>query len=288
MTTTDWQHAGHYFSYRDHRIFYRREGDGPPLLLIHGFPTAGWDWHLIWQPLTRHFELIAPDMIGFGFSDKPRAYEYSIMDQADLHEALMEHLGLSQVHVLAHDYGDTVAQELLARQLSIEEQFIMDSVCFLNGGLFPDAHRPRPIQRLLMSPLGPYLTPFLGRNSLARTFRRIFGPDTQPTDADLDHFWQLVDQQDGKQVIPRLIHYMAEREKYETRWVGALERSNIPMRLIDGAADPISGAHMAARYREAVPKADVVLLENIGHYPQVEAPEAVVQHYLAFRGKSAG
>lgn len=283
MTPTDWQQAGHYFSYRDHRIFYRREGDGPPLLLIHGFPTAGWDWHLIWQPLARHFELIAPDMIGFGFSDKPRDYEYSIMDQADLHEALMEHLGLSQVHVLAHDYGDTVAQELLARQLSIEEQFTMRSVCFLNGGLFPGAHRPRPIQRLLMSRLGPSLTPFLGRKSLSRTFRRIFGPQSAPSAADLDHFWQLVDHGNGKRVIPKLIHYMAEREKFEARWVGALERSNIPMRLIDGAADPISGAHLAERYRRAVPKADVVLLDAIGHYPQVEAPEAVVRHYLAFR-----
>lgn len=282
MTPTDWRQAGAYFEYRGHRIFYRQEGQGPPLLLLHGFPTASWDWHRIWAPLARRFELIAPDMIGFGFSEKPVDYDYTIMDQADLHEALMQHLGHSQVHVLAHDYGDTVAQELLARQLSIEEQFTMLSVCFLNGGLFPGAHRPRLIQRLLMSRFGPSLTPFLGRKSLARTFQRIFGPQSQPSAADLDHFWQLVDHGNGKRVIPKLIHYMAEREKFEARWVGALARSNIPMRLIDGAADPISGAHLAERYRTAVPKADVVLLDAIGHYPQVEAPEAVVQHYLAF------
>jgi pimeloyl-ACP methyl ester carboxylesterase len=58
-----------------------------------------------------------------------------------------------------------------------------------------------------------------------------------------------------------------------------------PLTLIDGAADPISGAHMAARYRELVPRADVTLLEGIGHYPQVEAPGAVVEAYSAFRAR---
>ena len=56
-------------------------------------------------------------MIGFGWSDKPRNYAYSIMDQADLHEGLLSDLGVRKALVLAHDYGDTVAQELLARDL---------------------------------------------------------------------------------------------------------------------------------------------------------------------------
>jgi pimeloyl-ACP methyl ester carboxylesterase len=57
----------------------------------------------------------------------------------------------------------------------------------------------------------------------------------------------------------------------------------VPLRVIDGAADPISGAHMVARYRELLADADTVLLAGIGHYPQTEAPEQVLQHYLAFR-----
>ena len=65
--------------------------------------------------------------------------------------------------------------------------------------------------------------------------------------------------------------------------VTAMQATTLPMRVIDGAFDPISGAHMVARYRELVPNPDCVLLEAIGHYPQVEAPDAVLQHYLAFR-----
>ncbi len=112
-----WRAAGAHFDYRGQRIYYRDSGASakPALLLIHGFPSASWDWHDLWAPLAERFRLIAPDMIGFGFSAKPRGWGYSIHDQADLHLALCARLGVSEVHVLAHDYGVSVAQELLAR-----------------------------------------------------------------------------------------------------------------------------------------------------------------------------
>ncbi len=66
-----------------------------------------------------------------------------------------------------------------------------------------------------------------------------------------------------------------------------MQRGEVPMRVIDGEVDPISGAHMVERYRELVPDADTVLLPNIGHYPQIEAPVQVLKHYLAFRERFA-
>ena len=64
--------------------------------------------------------------------------------------------------------------------------------------------------------------------------------------------------------------------------MGALIEAKIPLRLINGAADPISGAHMAARYRKLVPHADCILLNGIGHYPQVEVPSRVAELFLNF------
>jgi len=58
--------------------------------LIHGFPTASWDWNKIWNALKKKYHLLAPDLIGFGFSDKPKKYNYSIMDQADLIEDFLK------------------------------------------------------------------------------------------------------------------------------------------------------------------------------------------------------
>jgi len=289
-----WQAAGQYISHHGHDIFYRTEGDKslPPLLLIHGFPSASWDWHKVWDTLGKRFFLIAPDMIGFGLSDKPQKYAYSILDQADLCQALLSHLGVQDYHILAHDYGDSVAQELLARQSG----HILSCV-FLNGGLFPESHKPAFVQKLLISPLGALVGKLFTAKKFEDTMKAIFDPEKPPAQDELDILWQLLNHNDGRKIIHKLIYYMAERKKYRSRWVGAMmvepvkvgptKMKRVPLRLIDGLTDPISGAHMAARYEELVPDADVVGLDRVGHYPQIEAPEQVLEAFLDFHKNHA-
>jgi pimeloyl-ACP methyl ester carboxylesterase len=281
VSPDDWRAAGDTFEWRGERIFYRAEGTGEPVLLVHGFPTASWDWSLIWPRLVSRYRLLTLDMIGFGFSAKPRAFPYSIMAQADLLSALLERERVSSYRLLAHDYGDTVAQELLARQDDPSSPRIV-SACLLNGGLFPEAHHALVTQKLLASPLGPLVARLGGYRAFARAMRRIWG--THPvTDADLRAMWRLVTQHDGPAVMPQLIGYLAERRAHRSRWVGALVSARAPLRFIDGLVDPISGADMVARYRELVPRPDIVELPGVGHYPQLEAPgdvaAAVLEHF---------
>ena len=120
-----------------------------------------------------------------------------------------------------------------------------------------------------------------------RSFCAIFGPRTQPSQSELHDFWRLVDHEDGSGIMHLLIHYIEERRRFRERWVGALQKSDVPLRFVNGPLDPVSGAHMAERYRELVPRADVVLLDGIGHYPQVEDPEGVLKAYFAFLESSA-
>ena len=286
IALSEWRTAGQYVDYRGHRIFLRIDGpaDAPALLLIHGFPTASWDWEALWPHLTRRWRVMAPDLIGFGFSDKPRAYDYSLVDQADLCEAVLRRFGVDRYHVLAHDYGDSVAQELLARQAPAESSGRprLQSLCFLNGGLFPETHRPLLIQKLLISPIGALVGRLTSRARIAASMRAIFGADSQPGEALLDGYWALIAQGRGPRIMHKLIRYMRERRERRARWVGALQSGVVPLKLIDGAADPISGAHMAARYRELVPAADISLLQGVGHYPQVEAPQQVLVAFEAF------
>jgi pimeloyl-ACP methyl ester carboxylesterase len=284
IALVDWRAQGLSFSFRGHAMRYWVAGDehAEPLLLIHGFPTASWDWHCLWAPLAARYRLIACDMLGFGDSAKPRGHAYSLLEQADLQQALLEHLHIKgPVHVLGHDYGDSVAQELLARHH--EQRIQLASCVFLNGGLFPETHRPVLVQKLLLSPVGPLIGRLFSRKKLAASFAKVFGPQTQPSANELDDFWSLVAESDGPAVMHRLIRYMPERRVQRERWVAAMQKGGVPLRVIDGAADPISGAHMVARYRELIADADTVLLAGIGHYPQIEAPELVLQHYVAFR-----
>lgn len=286
MTLDEWRKQGLFFRHRGHDIFYASggRGEGPALLCIHGFPTASWDWSALWPHLCARFgRVIAPDMIGFGFSAKPRGYPYSMFDQADLHERLLEALGIGAVHLLVHDIGDTVAQELLARHAERGGAGLkLLSVTLLNGGLFPETHRATRAQKLLLGPLGALVGLAMNERRFGRSFSSLFGPGTQPSAAELRDFWQLIDHQRGQRIMHRLIRYILERRANRARWVGALQKTPVPLRLIDGLDDPVSGAHMVERYRELVPNADVVALPGIGHYPQVEAPEAVLEAFLAF------
>jgi pimeloyl-ACP methyl ester carboxylesterase len=270
-----WRRAGATFTWRGHEIFYRVEGAGEPLLLIHGFPTASWDYAPIWPALVARHRVLTLDMIGFGFSAKPRGFAYSIMAQADLLEALLAREQVGAYRLLAHDYGDTVAQELLARGAPIT------SAALLNGGLFPETHRPLITQRLLASPVGGLIARVSSYRTFAASMRRIWG-ETPPVEVELRAMWQLVEHDHGKRVMAALIGYMAERRAHRERWVGALTRGTPPIRLINGLRDPISGAHMVARYRELVPHPDVVELPTVGHYPQVEAPDAVLAALSGF------
>jgi pimeloyl-ACP methyl ester carboxylesterase len=149
-----WLDSGECFDYLGFNIFYRIEGSGPPLLLIHGYPFNSYDWAPIWPTLVRRFTVIAPDMMGMGFSDKPVAYEYSVHDHADSHEALLAHLDVDTVHILAHDIGDSVGQELLARHEFREQSYgalDIDSITWLNGGMFIESYTPRAAQKLMFA-----------------------------------------------------------------------------------------------------------------------------------------
>lgn len=284
MTPSDWHQAGHFFRFNTHEVFYRDEGSGKAVLCLHGFPTSSWDWHKLWPTLTNQYRVVAPDFIGFGFSDKPHPHRYSFAEQASMVEALLVHLGIEQVYVLAHDYGDTVAQELLARHserlFEKERGLHLRSVCLLNGGLFPEATHPRLIQKLLKSPLGPLVARLMTEARFRRNFSAVFGPNTQPSDTEIADFWKLITYNNGLRAAPHLSKYQNERRHFRTRWVDALQKTEVPLRLINGPLDPVSGTATIARFRDLVPDADVKVLEGIGHYPQIEAPDQVLQAFL--------
>jgi pimeloyl-ACP methyl ester carboxylesterase len=282
-TLRAWRDAGEFMNACGHRIYCRRAGAGPRLLLIHGFPTSSLDWAPMWSLLTKHFEVLAFDLLGLGFSAKPRGHRYRVREQADIVEAVARHFGWNTASLLAHDYGDTVAQELLARQREDRAAALrIERLCLLNGGLFPETHRARPIQRLLASPLGPGLVGLMSRRGFARSLNALFAPTRPLSDTSIDEYWALLQHDVGIRAVPSLLGYMAERRHERARWVGALQTTDIPVRLICGALDPVSGRHMAERYRELVPRADVVMLDDVGHFPQLEDPERVFAAAIEF------
>ena len=207
-----------------------------------------------------------------------------------MHEALLADLGLGSAHILAHDLGDSVGQEMLARHEFGQQAYgalRIESITWLNGGLFNEAYTPRLLQKALSrTPLGDMLSPLqstpVSRRLIEPTLNELFGPDTKPTRRMLDLFHQILEYNDGKRVTHKVGRFVSDRYAHRNRWVRAMRQTDIPMRLIDGPADPNSGRHMAQRYLEVIPNPDVVMLDDkIGHWPQIEAPDAVLENFLA-------
>lgn len=279
----DWRHRGRCVRWRGHDVFVVDSADTDPdaarkpaLLLVHGYPTSSWDFSPLWPSLSGMFHVVGADLLGLGFSGKPWPHRYRIAEQADLVEFVLQHAGIGQCHILAHDYGDTVAQELLARDLSQPQARVLSAI-LLNGGLFPETHRARPLQKLMAGPLGPLLARLTTRRKLLATFSSVFGAHSQPDAETLEAVWQLVNYNTGLRVLPPLLHYIAERREHRERWVNALRGAPHPLALVNGSDDPVSGAHMVARFRAVVGEQHFIReLPGIGHYPQLEAPADVL------------
>jgi len=282
----NWFKKGSYFSYEGCNIFYRDEGQGECLLLVHGYPYNGFDFKEILPALQLHYRVIVPDMPGMGFSDKPKNYPYSFASHVKMYKSLLHHLGIDEVHILAHDLGNSVVQEMLVLFEEGDTSIKIKTIAFLNGGLFTDVYRPRLIQVLLSkSPtfIGKLLSRLISQKSIEKATCSVFGRNTQPSRELLNDFWYILNYKKGKSLAWKIGRLVFEKDNYQNRWIAAMQQTKIPMCFINGPADPNSGLHMAKRYVELIPNGDVRLLhDDIGHWPQLEDPENVLKHYFDF------
>ncbi|MEJ3746878.1 alpha/beta fold hydrolase [Actinomycetes bacterium KLBMP 9797] len=258
-----------------HAVFVRLDGpvDGPVVTLLHGFPTSSYDWAGVVPALTAAgWRVLSLDFLGFGESDKPTRHRYAITEQTDLVEEVWQVKGIDRSAVVAHNYAVCVAQELLSRA-GEGPAVTVDGVVFLNGGVYPDLHRPLRVQRLLRSPAGPLLARVLSERVLARSLATICA---KPLGSAIVHdLWRAVSSRNGRATYHRLLHYIDDRAVSGQRWVSAMESAGVPLAFVWGPQDPVSGGHVLARLRERLPGAGFAVFDDVGHYPQLEAPERV-------------
>jgi len=286
MSISEWKNRGNYYKFEGNSIFYQMNpSEKDTLLCLHGFPTSSYDYHKIWHKLSEEFSLIAFDMIGYGFSDKPKKFDYTTFRQVDILQALLKVMEVERLHVLSHDYGNTIMQEVLARDEERRLDFKIESICMMNGALFPETHRPVLAQKILISPVGFLFNKLVPEKRIRQSLASIFGKNTQPTEKELDDFVSIFRYNGGDKITHILIQYMRERKRNRERWVGALERFGKPFRMINGLADKVSGAHLVKRFREIMPHKDIVELPEIGHFPHFETPNETLEHFLEFRSK---
>lgn len=273
-----WQERGHSEEFRGYGIHsFHRPGEGPLLLLLHGFPSSSYDWRLLLEEDVPG-NVLAFDFLGFGLSDKPREHDYSLFWQADLSEELVRRHGDGRpVLILAHDMGTSVANELMARDLEGKLEMELAGIVLFNGSMVLEAASPTPAQRALRSPLGP----LVARLSSERVFRHQFGSvfsDAHPlSDAEAADQWSLVCHNGGRTLGHRLVSYMDQRETHAERWHGAIRDWPGELSLAWGLRDPVATTAVLAALQELRPQVPVSELPELAHYPQLEDPGQIAR-----------
>jgi len=160
MNLQEWKQNGKFVQVNEHQLFYidTEAKDKPGLLILHGYPSASYDYHAVLAIFSKKFRVIIHDHLGFGFSDKPLNYSYSLIDQASIILQFWEQLGIKHGHILAHDYGTSIATEILARVSEGYKKIDFESVTLTNGSVHIELAHLRTIQKLLKNQtIGPLI-----------------------------------------------------------------------------------------------------------------------------------
>src|SRR5215216_6647884 len=271
-----WRGRGSDAEFRGHRVhLFRRDGGGPLLLLLHGFPSSSYDWRLLLDQETEH-AVLAPDFLGFGLSEKPRDHNYTLHWQADLVEELVRRQGDdASVFLLAHDMGTSVATELMARDIEGALEMNLTGALLLNGSMVQGAASPTLGQRLLRSSVGPLFSRLSSERFFRQQFGSIFSAGHPLTDEEAADQWSLICAGGGRTLNHKTIAYMEERFRHAERWHGALRQWPHPIHLAWGMLDPVATEQVLDAVLALRPSAALTRFEDLGHYPQIEDPERV-------------
>jgi pimeloyl-ACP methyl ester carboxylesterase len=271
-----WSGAGELVAIGGHNVFVRhRPGSGPPVVLLHGYPSSSYDWRHMFELLGDR-SLTTFDFLGFGLSDKPRDHLYSLSGQADLVEAIIARFVESPAVLVAHDMGSSVATELLARDIDGELSFGLASALLLNASLVRERASLLWGQKLLLSRLGPFAARLTNEFSFRRQFGGIFSTGHPLSDEEAADQWSLLAHDGGHRMLDRLIFYNHERVGAPgRRWHEALRDWPGTLELAWAGRDPICTEAVLQAVLELRPSASVTRLPELGHYPQLEDPAAV-------------
>jgi pimeloyl-ACP methyl ester carboxylesterase len=265
----------------DRAIFVRRMGSGPSMTMLHAFLSSSYDWARVAPTLAQHYALLLPDFLGFGASEKPAEHSYSLHEQADLVEALWAREGVTSTVVVAHDYAVSVTQELLARRAEETLSVDLAAVHLLNGGVYPHLYHPESASMALLDPeRGPQLAATLTQELFALAVKPTFAGGFDPSENSAA-IWEAATRDGGREVASRLATYIDDRAAHSERWVTALEQTDVPVSFVWGMLDPVAGPDMADQIREGRPSAPFLALDDVAHWPALEAAEQVAAALLS-------
>jgi pimeloyl-ACP methyl ester carboxylesterase len=263
------------------KLYYREEGSGPPLLLIHGFGASTFTWRRVAPDLARTNRVILVDLKGFGQSDKPFDERYSVYDQAELLAELIEEKDLRDLTLVGHSFGGGIAL-LLALEANSRLQGRIARLVLLDSIAYPQ-NIPvffRMLDVPVVSQLGIRMVPPSVQTRVA--LRIAYFDDSKITPEEIEAYAAPLKTAAGKhaiihsarQIVPEDIETLSDR--YKT--------IELPTLIMWCDHDRIVPLEVGLKLRRTLPNSTLKLVEDCGHMPQEEQPESTLRLLRDFIG----
>lgn len=155
----------HFLQLGENNLHYVDEGQGQPILMLHGNPTWSFYYRNLVHSFSSKFRTIVPDHLGCGMSDKPQDYEYTLENHINNVSQLVRFLGLKKIILVVHDWGGAIGLGLATRHPEL-----FDKIVILNTAAFPSENIPKRINLLRQGKFGEFLTRKLNLFAWPATF----------------------------------------------------------------------------------------------------------------------
>ena len=264
------------------RVHYQEAGssDAPPVLLLHGFTASNFVWKETLVPLAeRGFRVVAPDLVGFGFSGKPKEGDYTIGAQSQMVLGLMAALGIDRASLVGSSYGGAVAATCaLDYPERVERLVLVDAV-------INDHARNRPLLRLAATRvIGDLVSPLMmgSRRLLRSQLRKGYAPENRHLFDDeraTAHHRPLVAASTQRAALATLRRWRAARVEEEAH------RITQPTLLVWGETDPVIPLAHGRQLNRAMPDSRLRIFRRCGHMPMEERPQEFVEVVAQFLGE---
>jgi pimeloyl-ACP methyl ester carboxylesterase len=282
MEVEKWAEKGRMVSVLNKEVFVIDEGKGEKtLVILHGYGNSSIDYYKILPELSKHYRVIIQDFIGFGFSDKPTAYHFNILEQADVTLELWCLLELKNITLLGHNYGTHIALEILARQKNSLTKIDFRNLVFLNSTISFDhtdisEEMKNPLQEFSKKTL-LMLTSF---SFYKMKIKDLFFDDDKISEKDIKAKWILMEHKNGREILNFLPNYSTETKLLWNRWFNTIKQNTIPAKIISGKKDIIFDENEAIQFSKELKESKLHFIDNCGHYAMLEKPEELIKLIL--------
>ncbi|WP_395694947.1 alpha/beta fold hydrolase [Nocardioides sp.] len=261
-----------YLTINGHRRAFVKVGSGPALLLLHGLGCDHTTWESVIEPLSRRYTVIAPDLLGHGRSDKPRA-DYTLGGFANGMRDLLTVLGIDKVSVVGHSFGGGVAMQFAYQYPERTERLMLVA----SGGLGPEV---TPAIRMISLPgFHPVMTVLTlpGIRHAGKLGLRALSGTGLPATRDLDEVAEIFDTFRDAHARHAVRHVVKAVVDWRGQVLSMAGRAYLieamPLWVVWGQDDQVIPVAHAARAAELAPHARVEVFDDAGHFPHKDHPQ---------------